>query len=90
MSTTVFNLVIESDLIRNEEDALTAFYNMALSAIEADFDYDFDYDFIGNDDEGYWYKVYVDAETQEDACEVMTQKFEDNVPRGVYAEYNLV
>lgn len=86
MGTVTFNLIMESNLINNEEDAFNALYSMMSIPVSFDFEYEYDRDFVGEIDGAFTYKVSVDVENKEDAWEFIEQKFEMNTPRGVYLE----
>lgn len=76
---TTFHLIVNSDAIRNDEDALDVFIEHANKTISIYVDYGFDYEFLGYSADGYAFDVHLDTERVEDAYTIMWDKFEDDV-----------
>lgn len=87
METMTFDIIIRSSEITNYEQAKEAFDSLAGEVCDVEFDYDFDYEFKGEFENGYLFKVYVDTMYDDEAYEVMSDKFERDVPSNIEIDY---
>lgn len=83
METTTFDLILRYDKVVTDEEAVAVFEALAVEISDVEFEYDFDYDFKGKNEDGFLFKVYVDTECEDEAYEVMRDKFEQDVPEHI-------
>lgn len=87
METTTFYLVVCGKNVNTVDDAIAVFDDIAGEVANVDFEYDFDYSYYGREIDEFIFEVFVDTGTTEQAYQVMSEKFEIELPEGVNIYY---